>query len=139
MRAAIFLAAAVSLSAPVLAETAPAASGVTRVSYWTTRPGKGAEAHAFWKQFVPVFEEMKAKGVLVSWRFLEPAIHTGQDWDLAYEWTCVDMSAYGRADQYFSEAVARMDGRKISADFDAAFDGSKHRDELRRTVEMRRT
>jgi hypothetical protein len=30
-----------------------------------------------------------------------------------------------------------MDGRRISAEFDAAFDGSKHRDELWRVVDLR--
>jgi hypothetical protein len=143
MRSVLLLATTVSVSALASAQgpspSAPTSPGpaVTRISYWTTKPGRGAEARAFWKQFVPVFDEMKAKGVLVSWRFLEPALHTGQDWDLAYEWTCADIAAYGRADQSFSEAVGRMDGRKISADFDAAFDGSKHRDEIWRSVELR--
>ena len=66
-----------------------------------------------------------------------PAIHTGQDWQLAYIWVCRDMAAYGAADQYFSDAVARMDPAKVSQDFNAVFDGSKHRDELWRAVEMR--
>jgi hypothetical protein len=143
MRSVLLLATTLSLAVPAAAQApAPspppgAAPVVTRISYWTTKPGRGAEAHAFWKQFVPVFDEMKAKGVLVGWRFVEPALHTGQDWDLAYEWTCADIAAYGRADQYFSEAVGRMDGRRISAEFDAAFDGSKHRDELWRVVDLR--
>jgi hypothetical protein len=143
MRSVLLLATTVSLASLVPAQTPPAAAppsggpAVTRISYWTTKPGRGAEARAFWKQFAPVFDDMKAKGVLLSWRFVEPALHTGQDWDLAYEWTCADIAAYGRADQYFSAAVAKMDAGKIGADFDAAFDGSKHRDELWRTVDLR--
>ena len=115
----------------------PAARGVTRISYWTVRPGKDTEARAFWKPVADVFEEMKGKGLVVDYQFLEPAIHTGQDWQLAYIWVCRDMAAYGAADQYFSDAVAHMDSAKVSQDFNAIFDGSKHRDELWRTVEMR--
>jgi hypothetical protein len=103
---------------------------VTRVSYWSTRPGKTGAAHAFWKRFTPIFEEMKTKGLLDEWLFVTPEIHTGEHWDLAYVWRCHDWTTYGEADQYFSDAVARMDGDRIEADIDAAFDGTNHRDEI---------
>lgn len=125
---------ALDAQTPAPEKKAPA---VTRISFWTVKPGKGAEARAFWKQFAPVFEDMKAKGLLLEYQFLEPALHTGQDWHLAYLWVCRDIATYGRADQHFGEAISKMDSRKIGADFEAAFDGSKHRDELWRTVEIR--
>ena len=57
------------------AATAPvdATRAVARVSYWTTRPGQDAQARAFWKPFAGVFAEMKAKGLLLDWRFASPA------------------------------------------------------------------
>jgi hypothetical protein len=110
---------------------------VTRVSYWSTRPGKTEAAHAFWKRFTPIFEEMKTQGLLDEWLFVTPELHEGEDWDLAYIWRCHDWTAYGKADQYFSEAVAKMDGSKIEIDFNAAFDGTKHRDELWESTESR--
>ena len=114
-----------------------AARAVTRISYWTTRPGKAAEARAFWRPIAQVFQEMKTRGLVVEYAFLEPAIHTGQDWDLAYVWICRDMAAYGAADQYFGEALAKMDTAKIEVDFNATFDGSRHRDEIWHTVDIR--
>lgn len=135
---------ALSLTCPLTlgAQTPPAPEkkpgpAVTRISYWTARPGKGSEARAFWKPIAAVFEDMKKKGLLIEYQFLEPALHTGQDWTLAYLWVCRDMTAYGQADQYFSEAVGKMDSQKISSDFEAAFDGSKHRDEIWRVMEIR--
>jgi hypothetical protein len=124
------LLAAALLAPPALAADAPADPSVTRISYWTTRSGKGDAASAFWKQFAPVFEQMKAKGLLNEWFFVTPEVHSGEEWDLAYIWRCRDWAAYGEADQYFSDAVGKMDGAKIERDFDAAFDGSKHRDEV---------
>ena len=110
---------------------------ITRIAYWSTKAGKDVEARAFWKQFAPIFDEMKKKGLLLEYQFLSPALHTGQEWDLAYLWVCKDMAGYSQADQYFSDALAKMDDKKISADFDAAFDGAKHRDELWRSVEIK--
>jgi hypothetical protein len=117
---------------PVLA--APKAPTVTRISYWTTKPGKSALAHAFWKTFVPVFEEMKTKNLILDYEFVTPAVHSGQDWDIAYLWVCKDMASYGQADDYFNAAVSKMDGARIDEDFSAAMDGSKHRDEFWRTL-----
>jgi hypothetical protein len=111
------------------------ADAVIRLSTWTTRPGKGDAARAFWKPFAGVFQEMTEKGLLLGYRFVTPVLHGGQDWDLAYLWFCKDLEAFYVADQHFSEAVAKMDGDKIETDFEAAFDGSKHRDELWRSLE----
>ena len=137
-RAATVLAIALAcvLSRPACAEEAAKPAAVTRISYWTTKPGKQAEAHGFWKPFAQVFEEMKKKGHILDWRFVTPAIHTGQDWDLAYIWTCRDMAAYGQADQYFADAVGKLDMSKVESSFDAVFDGSKHRDEIWREVTL---
>ena len=133
---ALALALALALPRTVAADEAKKPAAVTRISYWTTKPGKQAESHVFWKPFAQVFEEMKKKGLLLEWRFVTPAIHTGQDWDLAYLWTCRDMAAYGQADQYFSDAVGKLDMSKVESSFDAVFDGSKHRDEIWREVTL---
>jgi hypothetical protein len=137
---ALSLAVVGSAAAQTATPPAPEKKGgpaITRIAYWSTKAGKGTEARAFWKQFTPVFDEMKKKGLLIEYQFLSPALHTGQEWDLAYLWVCKDMVSYGQADQFFSDAISKMDDKKIGADFDAAFDGAKHRDELWRSVEIK--